>query len=131
MPILWPQYLQTPNDPHQSALLPPSISSSWNTIRKRKSEYQYESSHQNLLSQQDDRLRASWEIVVTVFPDTDWEVFTYHWLIVNTRCFFYLMPGQEVPEDRNEAMAMVPFADYFNHADVVVCVLYFFSIALV
>lgn len=68
---------------------------------------------------------------MTVFPDTDWEVFTYHWLIVNTRCFFYLMPGQEVPEDRNEAMAMVPFADYFNHADVVVCVLYFFSIALV
>lgn len=131
MPILWPQPLRTPNNPQQSTLLPPSISNSWNTIRKRKSEYQYETSHQNLLPQQENRLRAAWEKVVTVFPDTDWEAFSYHWLIVNTRCFFYLIPGQDMPEDRNEAMAMLPFADYFNHADVFVYTLPSFSIAIV
>jgi hypothetical protein len=53
-----------------------------------------------------------------VFPETDWEAFSYHWLIVNTRSFFYLMPGQEPPEDRNDAMALLPLADYFNHSDV-------------
>lgn len=63
---------------------------------------------------------SAWEKVVAVFPETDWEAFSYHWLIVNTRSFFYLMPGEEQPEDRNDAMALLPFADYFNHSDVVV-----------
>lgn len=66
------------------------------------------------------RLRNAWEKVVAVFPETDWKAFSYHWLIVNTRSFFYLMPGEEQPEDRNDAMALLPFADYFNHSDVVV-----------
>ncbi|KAE8350286.1 SET domain-containing protein [Aspergillus coremiiformis] len=110
MPILWSESLQN--------YLPPSISSHWHSIQSRGDKPQYKTSHQHLLFQQEQRLRAAWEIVVTVFPDTNWETFRYHWLIVNTRSFYYLMPDQEPPEDRNDAMALLPFADYFNHSDV-------------
>jgi hypothetical protein len=40
---------------------------------------------------------------------------------VNTRSFYWIGEGQETPEDPNDAMGLVPFADYFNHADVTVC----------
>ncbi|KAL2786557.1 hypothetical protein BJX66DRAFT_328524 [Aspergillus keveii] len=109
MPILWQE---------NSCLLPPSISGRWKNVQKRKLEFEYESSHQNILAQQRMRLRDAWRSVVAVFPETDWEAFSYHWLIVNTRSFFYLMPGHEPPEDRNDAMALLPLADYFNHSDV-------------
>lgn len=128
MPILWPKEVGgsgftnapiTNTTIHRSSAvtLPPSISGLWTTIRKRALVEEYSTKHQNLLSQQEKRLRDAWQDVVDVFPDTDWETFSYNWLIVNTRSFYYLMPGQEPPEDKNEAMAMVPFADYFNHAD--------------
>jgi hypothetical protein len=39
---------------------------------------------------------------------------------VNTRSFYWIGLGQEAPEDPNDAMGLVPFADYFNHADVAV-----------
>ncbi|KAL2816897.1 hypothetical protein BJX63DRAFT_419774 [Aspergillus granulosus] len=111
MPILWPG---------DSYLLPPSISGRWKNTQKRRLEFDYESSHQNILGQQQRRLREAWDSVIAVFPETDWESFSYHWLIVNTRSFFYLMPGQEPPEDRNDAMALLPLADYFNHSDMAV-----------
>ncbi|KAE8379225.1 SET domain-containing protein [Aspergillus bertholletiae] len=110
MPVLWSESLRN--------YLPPSISSHWRSIKCGRDRLQYETSHQNLLAQQEQRLRSAWDIVVSVFPVTDWETFSYHWLIVNTRSFFYLMPGQEPPEDRNDAMALLPLADYFNHSDV-------------
>ncbi|BCR91601.1 uncharacterized protein ACHE_70444S [Aspergillus chevalieri] len=117
MPIVWPEFLRGSN--RDQTLLPPSISGTWNTFQKRKAEYPYDSSHQNLLPQQTKRLQDAWEKVISVFPDTDWETFSFHWLIVNTRSFHYLMPGEEPPEDRNDAMALLPFADYFNHSDVI------------
>ncbi|KAL3466774.1 hypothetical protein BJX64DRAFT_284327 [Aspergillus heterothallicus] len=113
MPILWPD---------NSYLLPPSISGAWKNVQKRKLEFEYESSHQNILAQQQTRLRNAWDSVVAIFPETDWKSFSYHWLIVNTRSFFYLMPGQEPPEDRNDSMALLPLADYFNHSDMAVSV---------
>lgn len=126
MPIVWPESLRRLNT--DQTLLPPSISGTWSTFQKRKSAFPYDSSHQNLLSQQEGRLRDSWEKVVSVFPETDWETFLYHWLIVNTRSFHFLMPGDEAPEDRNDAMALLPFADYFNHSDVVVRVIITFTL---
>ncbi|KAL4997624.1 hypothetical protein BDV10DRAFT_89305 [Aspergillus recurvatus] len=110
MPILWPEPLR--------ASLPPSVSGRWKSVRKKKLDFEYEPSHQNVLAQQEQRLRDAWESVAAVFPETDWETFSYYWLVVNTRSFYYLMPGQEPPEDRNDAMALLPFADYFNHSDV-------------
>lgn len=124
MPILWPECLRVTGshcntkESSQPSFLPPSISGCWNTFCKRRSQLQYESPHQNLLEEQEKRLRIAWNTVVAAFPNTDWETFSYHWLIVNTRSFYFLMPGQEPPEDRNDAMALLPFADYFNHSDL-------------
>ena len=124
MPILWPERLRARDldsnakESTQQSFLPPSISGNWNSFCKQGSRFQYESSHQNLLEEQEKRLRIAWNTVVAAFPDTNWETFSYHWLIVNTRSFYFLMPDQEPPEDRNDAMALLPFADYFNHSDL-------------
>jgi hypothetical protein len=125
IPALWPERLRVSNSkfrghrdhhPHP-VVLPPSISGLWNSMRRKPVEQEYESKHQNLLAQQEKRLQDAWKNVVAVFPDTDWETYSYYWLVVNTRSFFYLRPGDEPPEDRNDAVALVPFADYFNHVD--------------
>ncbi len=121
MPILWPESLRACSSPGPATILPPSISGCWKCVPKEKLKFEYESSHQKLLPQQEQRLRKAWESVAAVFPETSKEIYSYYWLIVNTRSFFYLMPGQEPPEDRNDAMALLPFADYFNHSDVAVC----------
>ncbi|KAJ5114689.1 hypothetical protein NUU61_000448 [Penicillium alfredii] len=131
MPILWPAALGGPkwpgngddDDAQQDQAgglpnsLPPCISGLWNSFQKTPTK-EYETYHQNLLAQQVQRLRKAWTDVVSVFPDTDWNTFSYHWLIVNTRSFYWVGPDQDTPEDRNDAMALVPFADYFNHSDV-------------
>ncbi|TQB68964.1 hypothetical protein MPDQ_002472 [Monascus purpureus] len=130
MPCLWPRDLRISNSeydgadishPSRAIFLSPSISGRWNTLRNRKiqqKECEYESHHQNLLAQQEKRLRTAWDSALAVFPDTDWETFSYYWFIVNTRSFYYVMPGNDPPEDRNDALALVPFADYFNHSDI-------------
>ncbi|KAI5297678.1 hypothetical protein KEM55_004390, partial [Ascosphaera atra] len=69
------------------------------------------------------RLLRAWEIVSAVLPTTRWEDFLYYWLIINTRCFYYdgnLVGHSDArshgkPSDDNDAIAMMPFADYFNH----------------
>lgn len=141
MPLLWPRNLRVSNskrgdgdgdeaDDFQTVLLPPSISGRWNTLRSEGSSMQkwehqeYESFHQNLLAQQEKRLRDAWDSVSAVFPETDWNTFSYYWLVVNTRCFYFVPPGEEPPEDANDAMALLPFADYFNHSDVAVSILF-------
>ena len=131
MPIMWPRGLvmsQNHNNSNENEnksinFLPPSISGRWNTIIKSQQDQAQGNDNgsndgnlQNLLGQQQRRLKKDWEHVLAVFPDTNWEIYSYHWLIVNTRCFFYLLPGDEPPEDQNDAMALVPLADYFNHS---------------
>lgn len=128
LPMLWPTALGgltwPDNDPAtrtQPNVLPPCISGRWNTIQKDPSTKKYETEHQNLLAGQEQRLGKAWADVTTVLPETDWRSFSYHWLILNTRSFYWVAPDQEPPEDRNDAMALLPFADYFNHSDVEVC----------
>ncbi|KAJ5397116.1 hypothetical protein N7509_005229 [Penicillium cosmopolitanum] len=130
MPMLWPRSLggltwpdsDDAADPavaaSQSNFLPPCISGLWNSIQKGGVTRQYETEHQDLVQQQGLRLGKAWNDVVSVIPDIDWKSFSYHWLILNTRSFYWVAPDQEAPEDRNDAMALLPFADYFNHSDV-------------
>ncbi|RJE25383.1 SET domain protein [Aspergillus sclerotialis] len=123
MPILWPEHLRAFNsvssdNTHGScAILPPSASGLWNSVSKKSVDADYETKYQNLLSQQQTRLRHSWQNVINVFPDTDWDVFVYHWLIVGTRSFYYVTPGKEDPEDWADALGLIPVADYFNHSN--------------
>jgi hypothetical protein len=122
-PILWPAHLRRSNssfeeeDESRPSLLPPSISGLWNSFEKVPVGVDYDTRYQNMLAQEEKRLRHAWERVVTVFPETEWKTFTYYWLIINSRSFYYVSPGKEAPEDWNDAIAMVPYADYFNHED--------------
>ncbi|KAJ5152977.1 uncharacterized protein N7482_009455 [Penicillium canariense] len=130
LPMLWPKILgglswpdseadgQDDGSTSQPNFLPPCISGLWNSTEKGPTIKKYESEHRNLLLGQAIRLHKAWADVNAAFPGTDWRSFSYHWLILNTRSFYWVEAGQEPPEDRNDAMAMLPFADYFNHSDV-------------
>lgn len=134
LPLLWPRELGGRSWPdsvtsedtavgvHQSPnLLPPCISSLWNSVKRAPRFKRYESEHQGLKPAQERRLGQAWTDVIFAFPETDWKSFSYYWLILNTRSFYWVRPDQEPPENRNDAMALLPFADYFNHSDVEVC----------
>ncbi|KAL4931982.1 uncharacterized protein BDV17DRAFT_301531 [Aspergillus undulatus] len=90
---------------------------------KFNSNPSYETRYQNLLPQQETRFRKAWDSVVSVFPETETnrKTFAYNWAIINSRSFYYVSPGEDEPEDWNDAIAMVPFADYFNHDDDAAC----------
>ncbi|RAH53412.1 ribosomal N-lysine methyltransferase [Aspergillus piperis CBS 112811] len=139
MPVLWPAHLRVSNssyeananpsspekqDQHQNrgkVLLPPSISGEWNTFSKVPVGVDYDTRYQNLLSQQEKRLKNAWANVLKVYPETEWKMFAYYWCIINSRSFYYVSPGKDEPEDWNDAIGMVPFADYFNHVDDAAC----------
>ena len=70
-----------------------------------------------LLEKQEQRLQTAFKAVKAAFPDTDFETFIYYWVVANTRCFHYTPPDEQPPEDKNDAMALCPFADYFNHSE--------------
>ncbi|PWY90273.1 ribosomal N-lysine methyltransferase [Aspergillus sclerotioniger CBS 115572] len=132
MPVLWPEHLRvsnssygasssSPSSSSKKVLLPPSISGEWNSFSKEPVGADYDTRYQNLLSQQETRLQDAWAHVVTVYPDTQWKTFAYYWCIINSRSFYYVSPGKDEPEDWNDAIGMVPFADYFNHDDEADC----------
>ncbi|KAE8353124.1 hypothetical protein BDV28DRAFT_148373 [Aspergillus coremiiformis] len=127
-PILWPAHLRRSNstsddedNPSGPVLLPPSVSGRWNTFEKAPVDIDYDTRYQNMLAQEENRLTHAWEQVISVFPKTEWKTFAYYWLIINSRSFYYLSPGKNEPEDWNDAIAMVPYADYFNHEDNAAC----------
>ena len=129
-PILWPTHLRRSNSAFEDednsstpSLLPPSVSGLWNSFEKVPVDINYDTRYQNMLAQEEKRLRHAWEQVLSVFPKTEWKTFAYYWLIINSRSFYYISPGKGEPEDWNDAIAMVPYADYFNHEDNAVSLL--------
>lgn len=124
MPILWPEPLRGPlhslghttcniqvGEP--SFLLPPAIGGKWRELL----EYFDLEREAGLLYQQEKKLKADWEIVSNVFPDQNLSEYTYYWLIVNTRSFYFDALGGEPPESHDDRMVLCPFIDYFNHQD--------------
>ena len=61
-----------------------------------------------------------------LFPDGTLPQYTYFWLIVNTRSFYFEIPGCDVVQKYDDRMVFCPFADYFNHNDHGVSLLYWF-----
>ncbi|KAL4918664.1 hypothetical protein BDW62DRAFT_200555 [Aspergillus aurantiobrunneus] len=122
MPLLWLENpLSSKNLDYQHSgmfnVLPPAASGVWNSISKDPEAGDTDSVYQNILPKQQARLKRAWECTLRAFPDTDWDTFCHNWLIINTRSFYYVSPGTGDPEDWNDAVGLVPFADYFNHAD--------------
>lgn len=91
MPIMWHPLLQ--------ALLPPASLS--------------------ILENQKKKLSLDWTTVSTAFPTLSYDLYVYNWLIINTRTFYYTSPKikNKKPLNRDDCLALIPFADYFNHAD--------------
>ena len=58
-----------------------------------------------------------WAVVSKKFPKSSFGKYTYYWLIVNTRSFYYELPGIKAQPARDDRMVLCPFVDYFNHAD--------------
>jgi len=46
------------------------------------------------------------------------EAYKYRWLLINSRCYFWpYAKSRQSAGNVDECMALVPFADYFNHSD--------------
>lgn len=56
------------------------------------------------------------KIVSKAFPGISRRDYLYHWLVVNTRSFYYIIPGMK-KSPSSDCMALCPFVDYFNHAE--------------
>lgn len=74
----------------------------------------------SLLHNQQRKLSEDWTAVSKAFPALAYDSFVYNWLIVNTRTFYFSPPKIKMkkPINRDDCMALNPFADYFNHADI-------------
>ena len=70
-----------------------------------------------LLRKQEMRLQKDWSIVTEVFPHETLRNFTYFWLLVNSRSFYYKLPEARKLNSREDHMVLCPFIDYFNHSD--------------
>ncbi|KAL4802474.1 hypothetical protein BDV18DRAFT_163876 [Aspergillus unguis] len=122
MPVSWVSDLESASAAFQNSgtsyrLLPPAASGSRNTEEKKLLDFNPEAFYHNILPNQEKRLRSAWDSVLVAFPGTDWDTFSYHWFIVNTRSFYYVAAGKDEPDDWNDAVGLVPIADYFNHAN--------------
>ncbi|CAG8144510.1 unnamed protein product [Penicillium nalgiovense] len=115
LPVLWPESTGSYDEGYIN--LPPSATGQWNLFSNTPCDFTVQDTYQKVLVQQQKRLHDAWEHVLSVFPTTDWSLFSYHWLILNTRSFYYVSPGKEPPDDWNDAIGLVPFGDYLNHAD--------------
>ncbi|KAK2743410.1 hypothetical protein FQN57_004875 [Myotisia sp. PD_48] len=140
MPIIWSSemtgrrglasYLSGPEEndnnlERSQSGLPPCITGTWNSLLREGKKKQlvrgYVLENQDMLTAQIKRLRAAFRATRHIFPTANRWDYIYYWLIINTRCFYYLPDGAPQPEDRNDAMALCPFADYFNHSDTPGC----------
>lgn len=105
MPLTWPASLQ--------AHLPPAA--------------------RQLLAKQRQKFERDWGFVLSTFPlatsktrgtgeivvdaACSREQYLYHWLLVNTRTFYFVTPKDEKKLPKEDHMALQPVADLFNHTD--------------
>lgn len=73
-----------------------------------------------LLNNQKTKITLDWSTVSASFPDLSYDLFLYNWLIVGTRTFYYISSRNKIkkPINRDDCLALSPFADLFNHADL-------------
>lgn len=133
MPILWPSFMKEPLDndgnPHYSIeqregpvfILPPTMAGRWAHYQMREFWKIRETA---LLIRQEKKLKADWSFVSNVFPDRTFAEYTYYWLIVNTRSFYFEVSGRKAARNHDDRMVLCPFIDYFNHRDHGVSILY-------
>ena len=124
--MLWPKVLRDPvkcsvklspfstEDEDRLFLIPPAIGGQWASDGISASFPTWKTKP---LYRQEEKLRLDWDVVSKVFPNSTLSEYTYYWLIVNTRSFYFDELKGEVPEDHDDRMILCPFVDYFNHND--------------
>ena len=123
MPILLPEPIRRPlkvsvDGVEQTFLaLPPGITGAWIGAPHTDDAAKGGQNRSSILGSQERRFKRDWKAVLDAFPDTDPGAFLYHWLIVNTRTFYYDLPLRTKPLSRFDKMALCPYLDCFNHAD--------------
>lgn len=60
---------------------------------------------------------ADCNIVSKVCSNYDLDTYLHYWFLVNSRTFYYEFYDEKPPESHDDRIVMVPFMDYFNHAD--------------
>lgn len=83
---------------------------------------------ETLLTNQLTKLDKDWADLSPYLPSISKDLFTYTWLIVNTRTFYWnypdlpnshpRLPKRKTKLTGDDCYAMCPFMDYFNHSDV-------------
>ena len=63
------------------------------------------------------RFGKDFVVVQKAYPSIEVGLYKYCWLVVNTRTFYYELPGLKGQRPKGDCMVMCPFADLFNHAD--------------
>ena len=107
------------------AILPPPLTGSW--LRQSQTDEPTLTGSTSLVQQQSTKLRSHLMAAAKLLPERAsslndphdpayWRL-VHNWCCVNTRCFYYTASGQKKPSDPNEAMAMCPGMDMFNHTD--------------
>lgn len=73
-----------------------------------------------LLENQKKKLSTDWATVSCGFPDLTYDLYRYNWLIVSTRTFYFTSPKMKIkkPVKHDDCLALCPFADLCNHADI-------------
>lgn len=113
------------------AILPPGITGQWATLPS-SGENKFEST--GILASQQQKFAGDLASATEYFPELEdrsspqYRKFLHAWCCVNTRCFSYwptwpIREGRKskpirpppLPEHRDEAMAMCPGMDFFNH----------------
>ena len=112
MPILWSYSLGNDGSlvERPSFPFPPAIGGQWAREISGPSEA-------GLLNRQVKKLKADWDIVSSIFPYDKLPQYTYYWLIVNTRSFYFELPEAKNAGSHDDRMVLCPFIDYFNHND--------------
>ncbi len=74
----------------------------------------------SLLENQKKKISVDWTAVSAAFPTISYDRYLYCWFVVSTRTFYYTSPKikNKKPLSHDDCLALMPFADYFNHADV-------------
>lgn len=137
VPLFWPERLRTPlkAQTHDREFLafPPSLTGSWTTAscNSPSTKPSTTTAPTKLLDVQVAKFEAHLHALTQTFPEhaeallsranpLHWS-FIHAWNAVNSRCFYYVRAGQRAPKDSNEAMALCPGMDLFNHTDEAGC----------
>jgi len=121
MPMLWHEDLRTrygvddKGCRNSHSLLPPAIGNGcW--AHPLVSKFSNQTSC-GLLDEQEKKFQRDWDMIKRAFPTIARYTYLYYWLIINTRSFYFELPGPKATRPKDDRMALCPFADFFNHAD--------------